>query len=443
LKAILLNWLNIHVREVLRGAVVSFLVKGSGAVFGFAFNILLARTLGAHGAGVYFLALTVATISSVIARVGLDNTLLRFVAAHASINDWGTVKGVVKKSLSLVLFTSALTAIIVFVSAPWLAGTIFSKPELTLPIRWMALSIPCLSLLMLYAEMLRGLKRILYAEALQGLILPLILILTLYLLAYRWGVSGAEQSYVLATLIAAIFGAWLWRQATVGKAEIDAKFSWRELFDSCIPLYSTSILYQAVMPWLPFLLLGVLGEKDDVGLFGMATRTAYLVSAVLIAVNSIAAPKFAALYKQNKLAELERLAQQTTFMLTLVAIPVTFLMMIFPSQIMAIFGAEFAASGNVLRILLIGQFVNVACGSVGFLLIMSGNEKSFRNAIVLSVVSMSVLLLVLVPHLQEIGAAIANTVAVIVSNVMCIYYVKKRLGISMLPWLKRSNGKTE
>jgi O-antigen/teichoic acid export membrane protein len=130
-------------------------------------------------------------------------------------------------------------------------------------------------------------------------------------------------------------------------------------------------------------------------------------------------------------------------MLTLVAIPVTFLMMIFPSQIMAIFGAEFAASGNVLRILLIGQFVNVACGSVGFLLIMSGNEKSFRNAIVLSVVSMSVLLLVLVPHLQEIGAAIANTVAVIVSNVMCIYYVKKRLGISMLPWLKRSNGKTE
>lgn len=422
-------------REVFRGAVISIIVKGSGAVFGFAFNILLARTLGAHGAGIYFLALTVTTISSVVARVGLDNTVLKFVAAHASVNEWSAVKGVVNKSLSLVLTTSILTMLCVLMIAPWLAITIFSKPELIVPIRWMALSIPFLSLLMLYAEMLRGLKKIMHSEALQGLILPLGLILSLYFLAHYLGLAGAEESYVLATFISAIAGAWLWRNATATHTSgLVATFSWREIFTSCLPLYSTSILYQAVVPWLPFLLLGVLSEKDDVGLFGMATRTAYLVSAVLIAVNSIAAPKIAALYKQGRLSELERMAQKTTLMLTIVATPVTIILLIFPNQIMSIFGQEFSQSGNLLRILGIGQFVNVACGSVGYLLIMSGNEKSFRDSTVISIVVMLILLSTLIPLYQETGAAIASAATVICSNLLNLYFVKQKLGISMLPW---------
>lgn len=422
-------------REVFRGAAISFVVKGSGAVFSFAFNILLARTLGVHGAGIYFLALTVTTIASVIARVGLDNTLLKFVAAHASVNEWGAVKGVVNKSLSLVLVTSVVTMVCVLMIAPWLAVTVFSKPELTVPIRWMALSIPLLSILMLYAEMLRGLKKILAAEALQGLILPLSLIATLYFFAMHLGAAGAaEISYVAATLISAISGLWLWRNATSEVRTITSdEFSWHRLLKSCLPLYTISILYQAVVPWLPFILLGVVGNQDEVGLFGMATRTAYLVSAVLVAVNSIAAPKIAALYKQGRHIELEELAQKSTLMLTLVAVPITIILVMFPSQIMSIFGTEFYASGNILRILVVGQFVNVACGSVGFLLMMSGHEVEARNSVIISVLVMLILLVTLTPSYHAIGAAIASSSAVIISNLINVYFVYKRLNILTVP----------
>jgi O-antigen/teichoic acid export membrane protein len=418
-------------REVVRGAAISFLVKGLGAVLGFAFNILLARTVGAHGAGIYFLALTVTTISSVIARMGLDNTVLRFVAAHAAVNDWATVKGVVKKSLTLVVVTSVFVMGIVLLIAPWLANTVFSKPELMLPIRWMALSIPLLSLIMIYAEMLRGLKRILHAEALQGLILPFFMFTGMYSTFVVFGEMSAEKVYVCAALISTISGFFIWHRESSKNIVLEVDFKWKKLFHSCLPLYSSSILNQAVIPWLPYFVLGMLSNQNDVGLFGMALRTAYLVSAVLVAMNSIAAPKIAALYKQNKLQELEQLMQRSTRLLVFVAIPVTLILVAFPGGVMSLFGSEFSGASNVLRVLVLGQLVNVLCGPVGFLLIMSGKEDLFHKSLMISSLLLLGLMIGLVPYYHAIGAAIASALAVVTNNLINLYFVRKHLKISL------------
>lgn len=58
----LLKHLDQHMREVV-----------SGAEFGFLFNVLLARSVGADGTGIYHLALTVITPATVAGRMGLDN----------------------------------------------------------------------------------------------------------------------------------------------------------------------------------------------------------------------------------------------------------------------------------------------------------------------------------------------------------------------------------
>ena len=46
---------------------------------------------------------------------------------------------------------------------------------------------------------------------------------------------------------------------------------------------------------------------------------------------------------------------------------------------MSLFGPEFRAGGPVLTILAAGQYVNVLTGSVGYLLMMTGNERLVRN----------------------------------------------------------------
>ncbi|UZJ41942.1 oligosaccharide flippase family protein [Prosthecochloris sp. SCSIO W1101] len=63
--------------KVIKGAAVALVLEVLGAGLTFLFNMVLARALGAEGAGIYFLAITVNTIATVFDRMGLDNTLLR------------------------------------------------------------------------------------------------------------------------------------------------------------------------------------------------------------------------------------------------------------------------------------------------------------------------------------------------------------------------------
>ncbi|MCW8816038.1 MAG: hypothetical protein OQK59_08655, partial [Chlorobium sp.] len=50
--------IDVHMLEVINGAAVALVLKVLGAGLTFLFNLVLARTLGAEGAGLYFLALT-------------------------------------------------------------------------------------------------------------------------------------------------------------------------------------------------------------------------------------------------------------------------------------------------------------------------------------------------------------------------------------------------
>jgi len=68
---------NKHLVELVKGATSSFMVKVASAAVSLLFYLHLGRMLGADGAGIFFLTLTVLTIASVVARFGLENTLLR------------------------------------------------------------------------------------------------------------------------------------------------------------------------------------------------------------------------------------------------------------------------------------------------------------------------------------------------------------------------------
>lgn len=73
-----------HMREIVQGASVSLGVKVVTGILTFALNVVVARALGAEGAGLFFLALTVVTIAAILGQLGLDAAVVRFVAAVAT-----------------------------------------------------------------------------------------------------------------------------------------------------------------------------------------------------------------------------------------------------------------------------------------------------------------------------------------------------------------------
>ena len=106
--ASVLGRLDMHSREVLSGAALAFVLRAVGAGLAFALNVVIGRLLGAEGAGLYFMALSVVTIGAVITKLGLDNTLLRFIASGASSGDWSRVLGVFRMGMRLAAGARAL-----------------------------------------------------------------------------------------------------------------------------------------------------------------------------------------------------------------------------------------------------------------------------------------------------------------------------------------------
>ena len=188
---------------------------------------------------------------------------------------------------------------------------------------------------------------------------------------------------------------------------------------------------QAVQ-WSGQLISGAYVPSEEIAMLAVAQRTAVLTSFILMAVNMVVAPKFAALYKQGKTIELQNIAVFATRLMTLFALPVVGFMLLFSEWLMWLFGEEYKAGANLLRILAVGQFINVITGSVGFLLTMSGHERDMRNVVLFSGPLAIVLALVLTPLYGVTGAAVATAISVASQNLLAVAMVKKRLGFNTL-----------
>lgn len=425
-----------HTHEVISGALIAFVLRGLGAALAFALNVAVARLLGVEGAGLYFLAMSVTAIMAVIAKLGLDNSLLRFIASAASQKDWGQVKGVFRLGIKWAGAASLFLSLLCLIFAPWIAQLLFNKPELVNPLRFMSLAIFSFTLMTLLAESLKGLKRIRESMLVSGVLYPVFSLLLVWPLIGLFGVTGASLSYVVGTGIAALFGLFYWKRASAQHDVIATDFSHQTLWSSCRPLWLMSIINRAVLPWAPLFLLGVWGTSADSGIFGAATRVSMLVTFFLLAVNTILAPKFSELYTKGDLDTLGRLSRRFAVLITLAASPFFLLFILAGDWVMGLFGPDFSRGGLALAILAIGQLVNTMTGPVGYVLMMSGNEKDLQTTSLLSIVLMGGLAVAMIPTMGIVGAAISSASSAVLISLLATYFVWYRLGLILMPFVR-------
>jgi O-antigen/teichoic acid export membrane protein len=111
------------------------------------------------------------------------------------------------------------------------------------------------------------------------------------------------------------------------------------------------------------------------------------------------------------------------------ALPISLVFMLFPGHTMRVFGGDFRAGGTALIILAFGQLVNVGTGTTSNLQAMAGYAKlTLLNSVLF--LSMSIVFdLILIPPFGLVGAAIANSVSLIVVNVLRVWQIRRNLGL--------------
>jgi len=421
-------------RELVRDAATALTLRVVGTVLAVSFSLGVARVLGVEGAGLYYSSIAVVMMSSSIARMGLDNAILRLVAVDISRKEWGKVNRIVRSGLGASsLLSLAICATILLVADP-VARLIFSEPDLAGPLRITSLGIFTFSLMTLVSQTLKGASRIQDALLVASVFWPFFGLIMIWPLGHSYGAAGVCATYVIATASATLIGWIMWRK--VREPDAPDTEPPLDLWQAARPLWAMSIISLGVLPWMPLLLLGFWGETRDTGILGIAGRLTALVSFSLMAINNMLGPKFAVLYAEGKIDSLKRIARRFALVNVMIAIPAIAILVLFGDKVLALFGEDFIAGRPAMAILTLGQAVNCVTGSVGIMLMMSGNERAVRNSALCAAAVVILMSLLLIPPYGLIGAATASASALITMNLFSMFVVYRKLGFVIYPWIR-------
>ena len=158
-------------------------------------------------------------------------------------------------------------------------------------------------------------------------------------------------------------------------------------------------------------------------MYAAAVRVSQALVLFLTAVSYMFSPFVADLHARGERDRLDGLYKALTRWTVAGTVPILLLLAIVPGPVLLMFGGSFGSGTTPLRILLIGQMVNVSVGAVGFILIMVGRTGwdlvVYAGAFLLDLV----VAVALVPHLGAEGAAIAQTTTLVVSNAARLFLV--------------------
>jgi O-antigen/teichoic acid export membrane protein len=395
----------------------------------FATQILITRSLGAAAFGIVTLATQGALVLGYFSRFGMDMAAVRRVAIDLGQGQRSRVRAVVTRASVISTASSVVVGVAVFALAEPLARAFVSPglvDEGTSAFRAGALAIPFAALVQVYLGATRGLKIMRHTLYVFWMGQPLgwfVLILVGWLVARSVGLT--TLAYSVSWMLATAWAAYLWYRETRGFGhERPLPGEVGELVRYGAPR-APAALFSQLLFWTDVFVLAAFVASEQVGIYAAAARAAQVILLFIISVSLMFSPFVADLHARGERAKLDRLYKQLTRWTLALTLPIFVVLSVTPGSALRLFGAEFGAGADALAILLVGQLVNVATGTVGFILIMVG-RTGWDLVVYAASVAFDIgiaVLLIGVFDLGITGAAIAGAATMTLSKVARLYLV--------------------
>ncbi len=427
---------NKHFAEVFKGGVLSFGIKIITLFVGFGSTWIISHYYGASILGYISLFNSILAILIIFTVPGLGTSLMRLLPEHLNLYSKYSALQIYKKSLITILLIATPIALIVYFFKNFIALNILNKIEFKTFLAFIALLIIIRSINAVHITVLRAIKKIKLFNMillLQSIFFFLLLLLSTWLFFDKYNPIYMQ---VITDLLLFVFLFGMVYKVFIHKVPKGTfnMVSYNNLLKISFPMFITGTL-SAVISQVDIIMLGIMKDEAEIGLYTLSFKLATLSGFFLVAINTLAAPKFSELYSLQKYDDLKHVAQKSSKVLFWITFPLTLLFSILGEMILSFFGNEFVSGYDALLFLLFGQFINVSSGSVGLFLNMTGKEKQFARITFFIALINITLNLVLIPNYGFTGAAFASMVCLILWNVIGNIVIKREFNfyIGYLP----------
>ena len=383
-------------------------------------GIQLARQLGAEGYGVYGWVMAIAAILALPAEFGMPQLLVREVAANNANSSWPLIKGIMhwsdRAAFAMTLLIG-LTCLLLWKVDVGIDST-FSIQTLLLGIA----TIPFSVLVRLRGAALQGFGHVLGGQLPEAIFRPALLSLSLILvylfgivlstdLALILGALAAAAAYILATLM---LRRVVPRNVINAVPQTDSARWWK----SALPMAMTEGM-RALQGNLAIILMGWMTTAAAIGHFRIASAVAGMISMPITLAIVVGSPVVARLFAEGDRRRMKRLLPWLAASMTTGSILLTLPIVFAGDWLIAnLFGQEFTPSVGPLIILCVGGVIYSAIGPSFILLNMTGHERRVTRAFLASVTLLVTAAGPLIAIEGANGAAVANVLALLLSNIL-------------------------
>jgi O-antigen/teichoic acid export membrane protein len=423
-----------HVKQISRQSSVFLLGTVFSTSAAYFFKIYLARVLGAEALGIYALGMTVAGLAGVVAAVGLPQTASRFVAVFASTSQPVRLRRFLWSALSVLCAANLVAGAVLLLSKGWIAGPLYHTPALARYMHWFVLIMLTGAITSFLGQALAGYKDVARRTIITNFVGQILtMAFSIVLLTLGFGLTGYLGAQVASAVAVLLLLAWsVWR-LTPEPARAPM-LGWPPLETEIVSFSAVLLAIQGLEFFITQtdkIILGIYLNAREVGIYAIATALVAFVAIFLQSLNQIFGPTIAELHAGQQHDLLLNLYQTSTKWVLGFTLPLAFVMIVFARPLMGIFGPQFSAGWPVLVIATVGQLVNCGVGSVGYLLLMSGQQRRMARNQAIVVPVIVVLNVMLVPRFGMAGAAAAAASANTLMNLLMLRDVNRSLALHL------------
>jgi O-antigen/teichoic acid export membrane protein len=410
-------------RTLLAGTAANVIGLAVGVASALGVQILLGRGLVPGGFGLVTVAVQVAFVAAAGSRFGMDMAAIRLVAIGRGAGAAENLRSLVDRCALVALAASVVLAALLAATAP-----LYDRfgAEIALA----AAGLPFIAVTSVYLGATRGLAQMRQTLYVFWIGQPLVWLALAGAALAAGGAAGAVILAYDASWLFAALAAWgLWRREAGGFAGRPATPSEvRSALRYGLPRAPAALLAQAVF-WADLWVLAAFERGASLDAYAAAARISQVLLLFLTSLNLVFSPFAADLHARGQRGRLDELFKRSTRWALTATLPLLIVLFVAAADVLHAFSSRFETGEDALRILLVGQAANVATGSVGFILIMTGFTGLDLLDNVLGIGLLVGLAVALTAAFGIEGTATAAAVAVATLNVVRLLQVRRRIGI--------------
>lgn len=389
-------------------------------------RVIIARVLSPSAYGEIALGISVLTLGTTLALVGLNTGTARYMSRLETDREMrGTwITGLVISLVAAVVLTGSL-----LVSGNRVVKLIFEEPSSQQLLTLFVLTIPFAVGFRIATGAIRGLENTIYRTYARDLFyngfrLGLIIVL----LGAGAGVFAAGYAYLLAGAATFIATHVLLNRLLPLRGAVTTHPKQLLLFS--IPLV-LSAMTSKLLGEVDTLMLGYFRTTAEVGLYDAAYQLAAGLPVILSSFGFLYLPLTSRLDSEGNHREINSIYKVTTKWVYIAGFPIFLVLVAFPGDVLSIlFGGSYAEGGTALVVVATGFFISAAYGRAQDTLAAFGYTRIILAVNTIAAVFNILLNGILIPRYGLLGAAMATGISFATLNGLAFAILWKSFGIT-------------